>query len=94
MSKYDWLYFSCIRALKDDQLYNAATIAILGRDLGLFGKNLDFQSERLKMQRVRISLGRLASLANFPDQGDGLVKIREQAPIPGWFGSRWKQLLP
>ena len=82
-------YNILIEALDDDQLYTPATIVNFALANKLI-KATAPQDIRLERQRIRISLGRFSNNHQFPDEGDGMVKIKGQAPIPGWFGWRWK----
>jgi hypothetical protein len=34
-------------------------------------------------------MGRFSNNRDFPDEGDGMVTIRGQAPTPAWYGWRW-----
>ena len=86
--KYDHL----IEMLEEDQLYSPATIAAFAKDHGMLnhaGKGL----KPLQIQRIRIAMGRLSNNHEFPDEGDGYVKIPGQAHTPAWFGWRWKLVL-
>jgi hypothetical protein len=85
-------YKSLIEMLDEDQLYTPATIAAFAESKG-FIKTREAVVRRLEKQRIRIALGRFSNNHNFPDQGDGMVTIRGQAPTPGWFGWRWKAAL-
>ena len=79
-------YADLLNKLEDDGLYTPATIARLGLS-DFLGDETD---EKLVMQRIRIAMVRYSNLHEFPDEGDGFVKISGQAPVPGWFGWRWK----
>ncbi len=83
--KYDRI----LTALDNEEIYSPAAIARFARDHG-FLKG-DEATIRLDMQRIRIALGRLSNNRSFPDEGDGLVAVKGQKPIPGWYGSRWKR---
>ncbi len=84
-------YASIIDALDDDELFSPAVIARIARDKGLLAPFLKNEpNEAQVMQRVRIALIRLSNLHSFPDEGDGQVRIEGQAPVPAWFGWRWK----
>ena len=83
-------YRKVIETLEEDDLYTPATIAAFAIEIGFLplGPNL-----RLDKQRVRIAMGRFSNNHHFPDEGDGMVTLRGQAPTPGWFGWRWKAAL-
>lgn len=84
-------YAHFLAVLEDDKLYCPSTIVANGERLGFFPRGLSKQALRLKKTRVRISLGRYSWNHDFPVGGDGLVFVDGQAPIPGWFGKRWKR---
>ena len=75
--------------LDEDELYTPASITAMAERTG-FIKSRDPNQRRLEKQRIRISLGRFSNNHAFPDEGDGMVTLRGQAPTPGWFGWRWK----
>jgi hypothetical protein len=54
--------------LDDNRLYTAGALAIIARDSGILDDNEQLYSE---LQRVRIRMGRLANMHNFPPRGDG-----------------------
>ncbi len=84
-------YACIIDALDDDDLYSPAAIARIAKEKGLLDTFLEEEpNEALVFQRVRISLIRFSNLHDFPDEGDGQIIIKGQAPVPGWFGWRWK----
>ena len=85
-------YKSLIEALEEDDLYTPATIAAFAEETAYFEES-DPQMKRLAKQRIRIALGRFSNNHQFPDEGDGMVTIKGQAPTPGWFGWRWKAAL-
>ena len=78
--------------LEEDDLYTPATIASFAEEQGLITAD-NLTQRRLEKQRMRISLGRFSNNHDFPDEGDGMVTIKGQAPTPGWFGWRWKAAL-
>ncbi|MCP4406171.1 MAG: hypothetical protein GY807_00085 [Gammaproteobacteria bacterium] len=84
-------YVPLMAALDDDELYSPAVIARIAQGQGLLAPFLTEESnEDQVMQRIRIAMIRISNLHNFPDEGDGQVRIEGQAPVPGWFGWRWK----
>ena len=83
--KYDHL----IEMLEEDQLYSPATIAAFAKDHGMLN-HAGKAPKPLQIQRIRIAMGRLSNNHKFPDDGDGFLKIPGQAPVPAWFGWRWK----
>lgn len=85
-------YKILIEMLDEDQIYTPATIAAFAEEKG-FIQVQESARRRLEKQRIRIALGRFSNNHEFPDQGDGMVTIRGQAPTPGWFGWRWKAAL-
>ena len=85
-------YRTILERLADDQLYTPASIAAFALTTG-FIKPEDPDQIRLEKQRIRISMGRFSNNHDFPDEGDGMVTIKGQAPTPGWFGWRWKAAL-
>jgi len=85
-------YRTILEKLADDQLYTPASIAGYALATG-FIDSKDPDRIRLEKQRIRISMGRFSNNHDFPDEGDGMVTIKGQAPTPGWFGWRWKAAL-
>ncbi len=85
-------YKLTIKHLIDEHIYSPATIAIYAGSNGLL-KATDPAGIRLEKQRIRITMGRFSNNHDFPDQGDGIVTLPGQAPVPGWFGWRWKAAL-
>lgn len=82
-------YKKIIETLDKNSLFTPATIANFAEEKGLLeGTNL--RERRLEKQRIRIALGRFSNNHGFPDEGDGMVTLRGQAPTPAWFGWRWK----
>lgn len=82
-------YGSILKELNDEEVYTAVTIAYFARDRGLLDPN---QGERDAMQRIRITLTRLADLHEFPVEGDRVILIRDKIPSPAWLGWRWKRI--
>lgn len=82
MAKYDDL----LASLDNDELYSAGKIVQMAR----LNHQLTAFSDLL---RLRINLNARATQGQFPDEGDGWVKLPGQGPVPGWFGWRWKGLI-
>ena len=82
-------YKPLLESLAEDELYTPASIAAHAQKTE-FITSKDPDQVRLEKQRIRIALGRFSNNHNFPDEGDGMVTLRGQAPTPGWFGWRWK----
>ena len=85
-------YNNLIEMLQEDDLYTPATITALAEARGMVTET-DPDKRRLEKQRIRISLGRFSNNHEFPDEGDGMVRVKGQAPTPGWFGWRWRAAL-
>ena len=83
-------YALVLWSLHDDELYTAATVANRAVALELVDASSEKRIE-LDRQRIRIAMGRYANNHEFPDNGDGNVRLRGQAPTPGWWGRRWKE---
>ena len=82
-------YTHFLTELEDDEVYSPGTIAQLGQDLGFLD---DVKQEEKKDARllVRHTLARYRFNHDFPEDGDGTVKIRGQGASLGWTGERWK----
>jgi len=85
-------YGQILRKLEDDDLYTPASVADFAIEKG-FIEGEDAKALRLARQRVRIAMARWTDNKGFPDEGDGHVTLKGQAPTPGWFGWRWKAAL-
>ena len=85
--KYVWV----LDKLQSDQLYSAGMIGRLAKYLGYFDDLPSDEAKRIAQRNLRQTMVRRANLHEFPDEGDGIVTIRGQAPCPGWFGWRWKK---
>ena len=86
-------YLKVISKLDYYTLYSAASIADFGKDHRFFSPQFETATpERLALERrrLRICLGRHSNNRRFPDEGDGWVTLRGQAPTPAWFGWRWQ----
>lgn len=80
-------YARILNQLETDKLYTPATIAKIAIDLS---QPLTEAQQKRTYTRVRITLGRFSNTHDFPDEGDGMVTIKGQAPCPAWFGWRWR----
>lgn len=85
-------YRDLLEQLDNEVVYTPATIAAYAEEINYINE-ADEGMHRLMKQRIRITLGRYSNNHKFPDEGDGMVIIRGQAPTPGWFGWRWKRAL-
>ena len=83
-------YALALWALCDDELYTATTVANRAIELNLIDTSPPRRAEQ-ERQRIRIAMGRYVNNHTFPDNGDGNVRLRGQAPTPGWLGRRWKE---
>lgn len=83
-------YGAYIDALDDDEVYSPASIVDNGISHGIFPKGLQKDQAKQERMRIRHALARFADNHAFPDEQDGLVRLRGQAKTPGWFGWRWK----
>lgn len=86
--KYDKL----IQALDRDDIYTPGKIAHFADKNG-YVEETDPEMRRKILLRIRIAMGRFSNNRELPDQGDGMVIVRGQAPTPGWYGWRWQQEL-
>ena len=75
--------------LDDDVLYTAASIAMFAVRLNLLSWE-DKDELALAKLRLRVTLGRFRAYHRFPDEGDGLLTLKGQAPCTAWLGCRWK----
>lgn len=81
-------YTPIINQLDPHTLYTPATIAKIAVRLS---QPLTEAQEKRTYTRVRIAFGRFSNNHDFPDEGDGMVTIKGQAPCPAWFGWRWQK---
>ncbi len=87
-------YVNILAALNDHDLYSPALIARTAKDEDLLGSLLEEETnEALVQKRIRVAMIRSSKIYGFPPEGDGLVRLVGQAPVPGWFGWRWKKIL-
>ena len=84
-------YTELIESLDDGTVYTPASIATKALEEGFVTAETE-KGRRLVRQRIRITLGRLSNNHKFPDRGDAMIKIKGQAPTPGWYGWRWKKV--
>lgn len=72
-----------VSTLDDRQTYSVGSILHLALEQGCVAKR--------DLLRLRLSLSRLAQQYDFPVEGDALINLKNQAPVPSWLGHRWKQ---
>ena len=73
--------------MDEGDLYSPAAIVKFAEENGFLKSDPDNPKERkLEKLRIRIAMGRYSNNKKFPDEGDGYLKIRGQAPVPAWFG--------
>ena len=84
------IYNEIIKMLREDELYTPAVIAQFAEAHDMLPNHPQTPEQiRLAKQRIRISMIRYATIRNFQAYSDGMVKLKGQAPTPGWFGWRW-----
>ena len=81
-------YAHVIEMLEDDNIYAPGTIAQFAKVSGLLP-----ELTTVSLARLRIAMCRLKAYHNFPEKGDGLIRMPGQQPFPAWFGWRWKLLI-
>jgi len=89
-------YHAIIEALDQHTLYSPAMVAMFAKENQMLERyRKTDESEQLLMQRIRVTMGRLTNnkAEFFPDEGDGIVTLPQQAPCPGWFGWRWHEVI-
>lgn len=84
-NKYSYI----IAKLEEEVLYSPASIAHFAQASNLL-LDLDTIGQDTEKKRIRLSLCRLASAKKFPLFGDAVIFFKGQAPIPAWYGWRWK----
>ena len=88
-------YLFILDALEEDEVYSPALIARFAEAKGLLADLLAEEPDKaLVMQRIRIALAHLPRNHHFPDFGDKMVSLEGRAPTPGWYGWRWKEIVP
>ena len=83
-------YGAFLLILEDNVLYSPAGVAINAEKHGMLPTNMSREDLINQRRRVRHSLNRYRINHNFPDEGDGRIKIGGQAGATAWFGRRWK----
>ena len=87
-------YGPLLLSLDHESLYTPAKICAFAEQNGLLRSDPnDPPARTLEKRRVRIAMVRLSNNHHFPDEGDGMVLLPGQAPIPGWYGWRWQTTL-
>lgn len=76
-----------IALLIDDVLYTPAMIAHQAIKESLHPE----EEQSLVFRRIRIAMIARTRKAHFPVEGDGIVTLKGQRPVRGWYGWRWKQ---
>jgi len=82
-------YVHFVMELDDDQIYSPGTIARLGQELG-FLDDIEDKNKSDARLLVRHTLARYRVNHRFPEEGDGVIRIRGQGSSTGWSGERWK----
>ena len=83
-NKGSFEYKQLLEDLPRDTLFSPATIVTFN--------SLDAEDQTFK-HRIRVNLQRIIKANGFPPEGDGNIKLPDQAPFPGWFGERWRAVL-
>lgn len=83
-------YADLLEQLDEEDLFTPATIAITADESGYIDPDLPPEERRKRIQRIRITMGRLTKNRRFPPDGDGKRRLPCQAPMPAWFGWRWR----
>ena len=83
-------YTDLLGQLDEEDLYTPAAIAITADEIGYVDPDLPREERLLHLQRIRITMGRLSKNRKFPPGGDGMRRLPNQAPMPAWFGWRWR----
>ncbi len=84
-------YAGIIAALDDSLNYSPASIARFAGERGLLAPFLEKETnEAILLQRIGRYMNRLRKTWEFPEGGDDQLRIPGQAPVPVWFGWRWK----
>lgn len=85
-------YGDLILLLHPETIYTPAAIAHFAIAHNYIVET-DPEKRKRIYSRIRLSMGRFSNNHEFPDQGDGFVVLKGQAPTPGWYGWRWQQAL-
>ena len=87
------LYDELLRRLDRKTVYTPALIVRVTEQSGWFSPDI-VPEQRPKIRlKMRHTFAIYARKHKFPAEGDGLVKIPRQAPVPGWYGHRWQEPL-
>lgn len=86
-------YQHIVDKLKPEVIYSAASIAIFAIENHLVDAQTP-EEKKAAGNRIRVSFNRIVHLRDFPDEGDGDVVIKGQAPVRGWKGKRWQENYP
>jgi len=87
-------YANIIEALDPDTVYSPSSISRFANENGLLDFYLEEGVDRaLAQQRVRITMRSLSHHRDFPEEGDGPVKVKGQPSYRGWFGWRWQDAI-
>ena len=84
-------YAHLLIALDDNAVYSPAMIARYGEETGLLRTDLSRASLKKQRQRIRHTLARYRINHDFPETGDGTVRVPGQSISLGWYGRRWKE---
>jgi hypothetical protein len=87
-------YRHFVMVLENDQLYCPASIVDNAFRSGLSRRASKPDDYKKQRTRIRHTLARFSKNHDFPDMGDGMVRMPGQAPQRAWFGWRWKEALP
>jgi len=85
--KYGYL----IDRLDPHEIYSAASIARLAREIGFIEEGLDEDEKATRHRRIRIAMSIFSRNHQFPKMGDGMVEIPGKAAVCGWYGWRWQR---
>lgn len=89
-----WKYSELILALDDKEVYTAHSIAEFALEVG-FIQSPSMEQQKLEKLRIRLSMTQMRQRKEdiFPLAGDELRSSRGQAPLPAWYGWRWKKAM-
>ena len=82
-------YRDLLEKLDVYDLYSPAAIARFGREANYIDATLSPEPQALASRRIRITFVRLTQNRSFPPEGDGMICLPKQRPMPAWFGWRW-----
>jgi len=85
-------YALVLESLDPQKLYCPSLISdhAIAHCIPPFEKDMPVEDLLLLRQRIRITLGRLAHNAGFPESGDGIVSVKGQSGIRAYWGERWQ----